>query len=138
MKLSHTNSTKNSLKSHNHDIIPYKFYQKCHGISKSRYYSIQILLKTSWNVMKSHNYDVIPYKFYQKMSWNLKIMMLFHTNSTKNVMKCNEISKLWCYSTQNLSKMSWNLEIMTFFHKNSSKKIMKSWNIWLTSGCLIW
>ena len=81
--LFHSNSSKNVMDSQNHDIILYKIYQKCHDISKTWHYSIQILpkhhkisqswhytiqilQKTSWNVMKSHKYEVIPYKFYQK------------------------------------------------------------------------
>ena len=124
MTLFRTNSNKNTMKSHNLDIIPYKFYQKCQEIPNSRHYSIQILPKMSWNIMKSHNYDVIPYKFNQKMSWNLKIIILFNTNSTKNVMKCNEISNLWCYSIQILSKTSCILKSITLFHTKSTKNVM--------------
>ena len=83
MTLFHKNYTKNVMKSQNHEVIPYKFYQKFLEISQSWHYSIQIL---------------------SKMSWNLKIKILFHTNSTKNVMKCHEITQLWRYSIQILPK----------------------------------
>ena len=105
MTLFHTNSTKNVKKSQNQDIIPYKFYQKCHEISKAWRYSVQILTKTPWNltiltlfhtsstknVKKSQIQDIIPFKFYQKcheILWSHTTMTLFQTNSTK---KCHEI-----------------------------------------------
>ena len=139
MMLFHANSTKNVMKSQNHDFIPYNFYQKCREIPKSRHYSVQILPK---NVMKSHNHDVIPYKFYedrheisqswrysiqilQKMSRNPKIKTLFRTYSSKNVMKSHNYDVISYKFNQ---KMSWNLKIIMLFHANSTKYVMKSQN----------
>ena len=97
MMLFHANSTKNVMKSQNHDFIPYNFYQKCREIPKSRHYSVQILPK---NVMKSQNHNIIPFKFFQK---------------------CHVFSKSWHYSIHNLPKMSRYLKNMTLFHTNSTK-----------------
>ena len=108
MMLFHKNYTKKVMKSQNHEVIPYKFYQKFLEISQSWHYSIQIL---------------------SKMSWNLKIKILFHTNSTKNVMKCHEITQLWRYSIQILPKMSRNPKFKTLFHSNSTKNVMKYYEV---------
>ena len=131
--LFHANSTKYGMKSQNQDIIPYKFYQKHHEISKSWRYSLKILRRTPWNltimtlfhtnstknVKKSQNQDFIPYKFYQKCHEVTQLWRYSIQIQPKNVMKsqnhniipfkffqkCHGFSKSWHYSIKNLPKM---------------------------------
>ena len=154
--LFHANSTKYVMKSQNQDIIPYKFYQKHHEISKSWRYSLKILRRTPWNltimtlfhtnstknVKKSQNQDIIPYKFYQKCHEVTQLWRYSIQIQPKNVMKsqnhniipfkffqkCHGFSKSWHYSIQNLPKMSRYLKNMTLFLYKFYQNIIKSHN----------
>ena len=108
--LFHSNSSKNVMDSQNHDIILYKIYQKCHDISKTWHYSIQILPKHH-KISQSWHYTIQILQKHHEMSWSHTNMKLFHTNSTKNVIK----SLNHGYYMQILPKASWNLEIMILF-----------------------